>query len=143
MNKPTIPSRPFSPLDGLSPSSLATRHPAVQRQADSPRTIPRSAASGVRETTIRTRMEPDDKRRVESLCVRLSESLRATVRPSNLLRALLVLVRDAEASLHAEARRVHGLERPSNNDRHAMQVFEGSLASVLLDGFAANSSRRP
>ena len=143
MNKPTTPPRPFSPLDGLSPSSLATRHPASPPQAHAPRPVPRPESPSVRETTIRARMEPDDKRRVESLCVRLSESLRATVRPSTLLRALLLLVRDAEASLHAEARRVHGMERPSNNDRHAMHEFEGSLAAVLLDGFAANSSRRP
>lgn len=143
MNKPTIPPRPFSPLEGLSPASLATRQPGVPPRAPAQRPMPRSATTVTRETTIRTRMEPDDKRRVESLCVRLSESLRATVRPSNLLRALLLLVRDAEASLHAEARRVHGLERPSNNDRLAMQEFEGSLAAVLLDGFAANSSRRP
>lgn len=143
MSKPTTPPRPFSPLDGLSPSSLTTRHPAAHPPAPTPRPVNRSTSTAVRETTIRTRMEPDDKRRVESLCVRLSESLRATVRPSNLLRALLVLVRDTEASLHAEARRVHGLERPSNNDRVAMGEFEGSLAAVLLDGFAANSSRRP
>lgn len=88
-------------------------------------------------------MHPDDKRRIESLCVALSESLRATVRPSNLLRALLLVAREAEAHLHSEARRVHGLERPSNNDREGMEEFEQTLADVLLAAIAARSPRRP
>jgi len=88
-------------------------------------------------------MHPDEKRRVESLCVAISESLRATVRPSNLLRALLILVRETEPAVHAEARRVHGLERPSNNDRHGIEDFERALASVLRDGISAAVSRHP
>ena len=86
-------------------------------------------------------MHPDEKRRIESLCVALSESLRATVRPSNLLRALLILVRDAESSVHAEARRVHGLERPSNNDRQGIGDYERALAAVLRDGIFTDMSR--
>lgn len=87
-------------------------------------------------------MHPDDKRRIESLCVALSESLRATVRPSNLLRSLLLVARESEEPLHSEARRVHGLERPSNNDRDGMEEFEQTLADLLLAAMAARSPRR-
>lgn len=88
-------------------------------------------------------MHPDEKRRVESLCVAISESLRATVRPSNLLRALLILVRETESAVHAEARRVHGLDRPSNNDRQGIEDFERALAVVLRDGILTAVSRNP
>jgi len=88
-------------------------------------------------------MHPDEKRRVESLCVAISESLRATVRPSNLLRALLILVRETEPAVHSEARRVHGLERPSNNDRQGIEDFERALAVVLRDGILTTVSRNP
>lgn len=136
-------SAPFSPLDGLAPSSLAQSQPSVRRVTHSGRNASLPTSPVFHHTTLRTRMHPDDKRRVESLCVTLSESLRATVRPSNLLRSLLFVAREAEASLHAEARRVHGLERPSNNDRQGMEHFEQALASVLIDGIAATASRRP
>lgn len=135
-------SLPFSPLSELSPSSL-TRSRTSQARTGSLRHSERTHHPIVRLTTLRTRMHPDDKRRIESLCVALSESLRATVRPSNLLRSLLLVTREAEACLHSEARRVHGLERPSNNDREGMEEFEQTLADVLLAAIAARSPRRP
>jgi len=90
---------PFSPLRELSPSSLARPHTPEAQPVSRRHSVHTSAHPTARHTTIRTRMHPDEKRRIESLCVALSESLRATVRPSNLLRALLTVVRDAEASL--------------------------------------------
>ncbi len=136
-------NRPFSPLDDVRSSSLCQARPSEERlQLGAQRTtqLPRSP-SNTQRTTLRTRMLPDEKRRVESLCVSLSESLRATVRPSNLLRALLILVRETESGIHAEARRVHGLERPSNNDRPGIEDFERALAVVIRDGISAAVSR--
>ena len=135
-------SLPFSPLSELAPSSL-TRSRTSQARTGSLRHSERTHQPTVRLTTLRTRMHPDDKRRIESLCVALSESLRATVRPSNLLRSLLLLTHETEACLHSEARRVHGLERPSNNDREGMEEFEQTLADVLFAAIAAKSPRRP
>ena len=142
MNRPDRPL-PFSPLRELSPSSLARPHTPETQPVSRRHSVHTSAHPTARHTTIRTRMHPDEKRRIESLCVALSESLRATVRPSNLLRALLTVVRDAEASLHSEARRMHGLERPSNNNSEAMAEFEQALAAMLLSAIVSRSPRRP
>ncbi len=143
MTKRREPPRPFSPLAGLSPSSTVgpspqtreTRRSSVKHHGHASS----AAKPSITETTLRTRMHPDDKRRVESLCVRLSESLRATVRPSNLMRSLLLLAQDCEPSLQAEARGVRGLRRPANDDRQGMAEFERLLAVVLRDGVARTS----
>lgn len=138
MNHPSDRNRPFSPLAGISAASLATpASPPTAQAGPSSRLASRTQTN---ETTLRTRIHPDDKRRFESLCVRLSESLHVTVRPSNLLRALLVFAFRCEASLHAEARSIHGLVRPANDNHRAMAEFESSIAG-LIERCRADRSR--
>lgn len=130
MNHPSDRNRPFSPFAGISAASLATTASPPTAQAGPP-SRHSAGRTQTNETTLRTRIHPDDKRRFESLCVRLSESLHVTVRPSNLLRALLVFAFRCEASLHAEARSIHGLVRPPNDNHRAMAEFESSIAGLI------------
>jgi hypothetical protein len=130
MTSPSDRDRPFSPLAGIAMDAMLTPGTPKQQKPTAP---PRETLGepAVTETTLRTRIHPDDKRRFESLCVRLSESLGVTVRPSNLLRALLVLAHRAEPSLHDHARVTHGLVRPRNDDRKGIAEFERRLSEVI------------
>lgn len=130
MTSPSDRDRPFSPLAGIKMDTMLTPSTPTRQTASAPlrETL---AGQTMTETTLRTRIHPDDKRRFESMCVRLSESLGVTVRPSNLLRALLVLAHRVEPSLHDRARHTHGLVRPRNDDRKATAEFERRLSEVL------------
>jgi hypothetical protein len=130
MTSPSDRDRPFSPLAGIAMDAMLT--PSTPKQ-QAPSAPPRETLAGqtMTETTLRTRIHPDDKRRFESMCVRLSESLGVTVRPTNLLRALLVLAHRVEPSLHNKARHTHGLVRPRNDDRKGTAEFERRLSEVL------------
>ena len=79
-------------------------------------------------------MHPDDKRRVEAFCIRLSESLRTTVRPSTLLRGLLEVVRESEADILGEARRSAVPEQPRTDGQRSVAEFERAIAAVLREG---------
>lgn len=128
MSSQSEKDRPFSPLAGIAMDAmLRPNSPKPQ----TPAAPPRETLAGATETTLRTRIHPDDKRRFESMCVRLSESLGVTVRPSNLLRALLVLAHRCEPSLHEKARHTHGLVRPRNDDRKGTAEFERRVSEVL------------
>lgn len=129
MSRRRTPSRAFSPLDGLSPSALSER-----TATPAPRNATPRESGGITHTTLRARMHPDDKRRVEAFCIRLSESLRTTVRPSTLLRGLLEVVRETEADILGEARRSAVPEQPRSDDRRAVSEFERAIAEVLRDG---------
>jgi len=125
MNSPSDRDRPFSPLAGIAMDAMLK--PSTPKQQTPPPARETLAGPTVTETTLRTRIHPDDKRRFESLCVRLG----VTVRPSNLLRALLVLAHRVEPSLHDHARHTHGLVRPRNDDRKGTAEFERRLSEVL------------
>lgn len=129
MSRRRVPSRAFSPLDGLSPSALNER----KATTEPPKATIRPGG-GITQTTLRTRLHPDDKRRVEAFCIRLSESLRATVRPSTLLRSLLDVLRECEPELLGEARRASVPAQPRSDDRRAVAEFERALAAVLREG---------
>ena len=129
MSRRRTPSRAFSPLDGLSPSSLSERTAMPDTGKATRRT-----ESGITLTTLRARLHPDDKRRVEAFCLRLSESLGTTVRPSTLLRSLLEVVRETEADILGEARRSATPEQPRSDDRRSVAEFERAIAVLLRDG---------
>lgn len=129
MSRRRTPSRTFSPLDGLSPSALSER-----AGTPDPRKATRRTNGGITLTTLRARMHPDDKRRVEAFCIRLSESLRTTVRPSTLLRGLLEVVRETEADILGEARRSAVPEQPRTDDQRSVAEFERAIAAVLREG---------
>lgn len=137
MTPPSDRDRPFSPLAGIAMDAMLTPSTPKQQTPLPPRET--LAGPVATETTLRTRIHPDDKRRFESLCVRLSESLGVTVRPSNLLRALLVLAHRVEPSLHDHARHTHGLVRPRNDDRKGTSEFERRLSEVVAAAVYAAS----
>lgn len=129
MSRRRTPSRAFSPLDGLSPSALNERN-----TTPTPRKATGRTDGGITLTTLRARLHADDKRQVEAFCIRLSESLRTTVRPSTLLRSLLEVIRETEADILSEARRAAITEQPRSADQRLMAEFERAIAAVLRDG---------
>lgn len=117
-------SVPYSPLDGLTSCDLTAR-----------RTLPHKQPIE-RGTTLRTRLGSADKRAVELLCIRISDALATTVRPSNLLRALLALAVRHESQCRDEARHTRGLIRPANEDHAAMRDFDNQVSELLLRALA-------
>lgn len=135
MPHPREAARRFSPLEEVDLASLTQRVPDA--------TPARRTHTGGCETTLRARIDGADKRSVELLCLRLSDTLHVTVRPSNLLRALLTLAVRVESQLQTEAHLASGgIARPSNGDTAGLVNFEDFLSGLLLRSFARSMSRR-
>lgn len=130
--------------------------PQTSRRASSPRTRPRTGTQVIGQpvldapsnqdaakqsanpaetermnATLRVKASSREKREFESFVARLGAALDTTLKPSNLLRALLTVAQHAEAEFTEKARRLAPLRRPPNDDAIAYAEFEHRLVRLI------------
>jgi hypothetical protein len=76
-----------------------------------------------------------EKFELERLTARVSGALGASVKPSQLIRACLVLVLRAESEVIRRAERQPRVKRPSNTEAVALAEFDQTLAEILSQAF--------
>ena len=81
--------------------------------------------------TLRLKVAIHDKRDFEAFTARLAAALNTTLKPSNLLRAMLTVMQNAEVLLNDLARREKPLKRPPNDDAFAYAEFENRLVRMM------------
>ncbi len=81
--------------------------------------------------TLRLKVARRDKREFEAFTARLGAALETTLKPSNLLRAMLSVLQNAEPALSDLARRQAPLRRPPNDDAIAYADFEHRLVCAI------------
>jgi hypothetical protein len=79
----------------------------------------------------------------ERLATRVSGALGASVKPSQLLRACLVLILRAESEVVRRAERQPRLKRPSNTEGAALAEFDRMLAEILCEAFGDAGPVKP
>lgn len=132
------PTVEMSLEDGVHPASIHAEHPVADEAPDQHRYAPRRvlsperhAASERMEATLRLKVAIRDKREFEAFTARLAIALNTTLKPSNLLRAMLTVMQNSEPSLNELARREPPLKRPANDDVIAYADFEHRIVRVL------------
>lgn len=115
------------------PSSGHPHAPAVVAPPGEPAvTPPRRAPLPRMECTLRLRVSRRDKREFEAFTARVGAALDATLKPSNVLRAMLCVLQNAEPALADLARQAsHTLRRPPNDDAVAYAEFEDRLVRLI------------
>jgi hypothetical protein len=83
------------------------------------------------DATLRLRCPVRDKREFEAFVARLGTTFNTTLKPSNLLRAMLTVLQNAEPALSDAARREPAMKRPPNDDLVAYADFEHRLVRLV------------
>jgi hypothetical protein len=83
------------------------------------------------DAMLRLKVAMRDKREFEAFTARLGVTLNTTLRPSNLIRAMLSVMQNAETELAELARREPPLRRPPNDDLVGYADFEGRVVRLL------------
>ena len=107
------------PRQGADPARTVAAHVAVADESE------RMSA------TLRLKVARRDKREFEAFTARLGAALDTTLKPSNLLRAMLSVMQNAEPALSDLARRQAPLRRPPNDDAIAYADFEQRLVCAI------------
>jgi hypothetical protein len=81
--------------------------------------------------TLRLKVAIRDKREFEAFTARLGVALDTTLKPSNLLRAMLAVMQNAELLINRLALREAPLKRPPNDDAFAYADFEQRLVRMI------------
>lgn len=84
-----------------------------------------------------------EKLELERLTARVSGALGASVKPSQIIRACLVLLLRAENELIRRAERQPRVKRPSNTEAVALAEFDQILAEILSHAFRDAGPIRP
>jgi hypothetical protein len=72
---------------------------------------------------------------IDRLVMALARRLNAQVKVSHIIRALMVLVLNAEGEIDKRAGEAPPLVRPANGDLQALQRFERDIARIIASGF--------
>lgn len=145
-----VDEEPFRPLNAAILNAVVNHAPdAKQVRLDPPRRLePVSAARGETEVRVLPRSAPpmarlDQEKRVlftraeaqvvERLINNLSSRLHTQVKASHIMRALTVLLLNAESQVYQRAGERGPLTRPPNGDFTALQQFERAIAAMLAD----------
>lgn len=152
--------RPYTPLDEslitqvlqpLAPivSSATVKPPAAQpdtpEASANPRAFHDSRADSISrappanppalprmDCTLRLRVSRQDKREFEAFTARFAAAVDATLKPSNVLRAMLSVLQNAEPVLADLTRHsTHSLRRPPNDDAVAYAAFEHCVVRLI------------
>jgi hypothetical protein len=125
--------KPYTPLDSSVISTVLSSQPATNSAATQP-TPPRPASNTSVErmdAMLRLKVAMRDKREFEAFTARLGVTLNTTLRPSNLIRAMLSVMQNAETELAELARREPPLRRPPNDDLVGYADFESRVVRLL------------
>lgn len=125
--------KPYTPLDSSVISTVLSSQPATDSLAAQPTPArPASTASVERmDAMLRLKVAMRDKREFEAFTARLGVTLNTTLRPSNLIRAMLSVMQNAETELAELARREPPLRRPPNDDLVGYADFESRVVRLL------------
>ncbi len=152
--------RPYTPLDeslitqvlqppAPSVSSAIVKPPGAQLNApdvsSNPQAFEASHADSIAraprreppalprmDCTLRLRVSRQDKREFEAFTARFAAGVDATLKPSNVLRAMLSVLQNAEPVLADLTRHsTHSLRRPPNDDAVAYAAFEHCVVRLI------------
>lgn len=140
---PQTRRRQTRPRMGPEKSMFGSRDP--QTSPSSPLEHQRQQPTATFErmnATLRLKVPVSDKREFEAFTARLETALDTTLKPSNLLRAMLTVLQNAEPLMCEAARREAPLKRPPNDDAYAYAEFEHRLVR-LMDAAIRQSSPLP
>jgi hypothetical protein len=85
----------------------------------------------------RVLITPSEEHRLERLVIAMAERLKTTVKLSNLLRAAVVLLQEAEKEILHECEMTSHLKRPDNSSGEQLMVFDKALAEILKTAVTA------
>jgi len=125
--------KPYTPLDSSVISTVLSSQPSIDSAATQPTPArPTSNTSVERmDAMLRLKVAMRDKREFEAFTARLGVTLNTTLRPSNLIRAMLSVMQNAETELAELARREPPLRRPPNDDLVGYADFESRVVRLL------------
>lgn len=147
----SVPGAESAPAPAPAPQPVEEpRHEESRREDfrhEGPRREERPAGKGIAlekltayNKFLTTQTEKFD---LERLTARVSGALGASVKPSQLLRACLVLILRAESEVIRRAERQPRVKRPSNTEAAALVEFDRTLAEILSQAFGDAGPIKP